>query len=113
MSLEDFMLGGETVVYACPMMVNYSGSKYGLFVTNERFVLFKRRGLVFKRDDFIGERIAQVYKVGYKEKGAMRRKGVVTLETERRPITFEVSGNLAQAKTIYQELQQFWEKRKT
>jgi len=49
--LEEFLFSNEEIEYSTLPEIEYAGDKnFQFFVTNQRAILFARRGLIFKRD---------------------------------------------------------------
>ncbi len=106
MALEDFLFTGERVRYKCPIAVEMDRRSYELYVTDQRLILYKHRGLLFKRDDFVDERIGDIRSMDYREKGAIFTKATVVLDTLQKSLTIAFKGSPEACKAAYQELQQ-------
>ncbi len=105
MPLEEFLLPKEEVHLRVPTY--YGNQWYELVVTNKRLILYARRGLLFKKDDFISIKMAERENVVYKEEGLISKKGILLIDTVRRRIVLR--GGTRDMKVAYQNIMQFWE----
>jgi len=106
MPLNDFLLPGERVWYKCPIAVRMRRRDYELYVTDQRLILFKRRGSLFKRDDFVAERISDIRSMDYREKGAFSPIATVSIQTQQKSLSIAFQGSPDRCKTAFQGLQQ-------
>ena len=106
MALEDFLFAGERVQYKCPVAVKMDRRGYELYVTDQRLILYKHRGILFKRDDFVDERIRDIRSMDYREKGAVFTKATVVFDTIQKSLNIAFKGSPEACKAAYQELQQ-------
>ena len=105
MVLEDFLFPGEVIKYQSPSEVKYSGDYFNFYITDQRLLVHKRSGLLFKKDRVIAERLGGIISISYKEKGLISKKGILRVETNVKKMDFE--GKAGDMKAIWQELQQF------
>ena len=105
MPVENFLQPSENVVYQSPERVSIGDDKYELYVTDQRLLLYRRSGLILKRDTFIAERLSDIRGIGFKEKGTFTKKGFIAVETMNKTTTF--AGNAARMRQLYQELQPY------
>lgn len=103
-ALSRYLLHDEIVRFKSMTPVTYAGMKYYLFLTNYRLILYMRRGLVFKKDDIISERLEDVVKIGFRERGLISRTGIITVDTKTRKI--EISGAAESMRALYMHLQE-------
>ena len=106
MPLNDFLLPGERVRYKCPIAVRMRRRDYELYVTDQRLILFKRRWLLFKRDDFVVERTSDIRSMDYREKGAFSTTATVSIQTQQKSLDIAFQGSPDRCKAAFQGLQQ-------
>lgn len=104
MVLEDFLFPQEAIRYQCPTKVRYGDDLYTLYITNLRVLAYKRKGLLFKKDEIIAERLEDIRTMSYREKGILSKKGIFHIETQVKKMDFEGKAN--DMKTIWQKTQQ-------
>jgi len=105
MSVESYLMPGEEIQYKTAN-VEMGGSTYDLYVTNKRVVLFKARGLVFKKADLLAYKMSDIQNVTYREEGLAFKKGVLGIELAKARI--EVKGKSDAIRGAYQAIMQFW-----
>ncbi len=101
--LEDFLFPGETVIFQSGK-VKTLREHFDFFVTDQRILLYRRRGVVFKKDRIIAERIEDIRTLHYYEKGIARKKGVLSIETMSKKME-PIEGKIEDIKAIWQEIQ--------
>lgn len=106
--LEDFLLPRETIRYKSPGKIRYLGEKFYFYITNRRILVYRSRGKVFKKDRAIAERLEAIKSLNYNERGLVRKKGYLSVETESKRMFFE--GKIPDVKGIWQELQKYIKK---
>jgi hypothetical protein len=106
--LEDFLLPRETIRYQSPGMIRYLGDKFYFYITNRRILVYRGRGKVFKKDRVIAERLEAIKSFSYNERGLVRKRGFLSVETESKRMFFE--GKIPDVKGIWQELQKYIKK---
>jgi hypothetical protein len=108
--LKDFLLPNEAIRYRSPGKIRYLGDKFYFCITNQRILVYRRRGKVFKKDRIIAERLEAIKNLSYNERGLMRKKGFLSVQTESKRMFFE--GKIPDVKGIWQELQKYIKKEK-
>ena len=108
MVLEDFLFPGETVIFQSGK-VKTLRDHFDFYVTDQRILLYRRRGVVFKKDRIIAERIEDIRTLHYYEKGIARKKGVLNIETMSKKME-PIEGKMEDIKAIWQELQKYIKK---
>ena len=103
--LEDFLLPNEVIRYQSPGMIRYLGDKFYFYITNRRILVYRSRGKVLKKDRVIAERLEAIKSLNYNERGLVRKKGYLSVETESKRMFFE--GKILDVKGIWQELQKY------
>ena len=106
--LEDFLLPNETVRYQSPNKISYFGDKFYFYITNRRILVYRSKGKVFKKDRVIAEKLEDIKSLSYNEKGLMRKKAHLSVQTESKRMFFE--GKIPDVKDIWQELQKYTKK---
>jgi len=110
MPLEEFLFSNEKIEYSTLPEIEYAGDKnFQFFVTNQRAILFARRGLIFKRDHIISRAISEIVEIAYKEKGIFK-KGHMYIKSEKGNLEFK--GKTEIVKEITKLLQNKLETRK-
>lgn len=104
MPLEDYFLPDEEVRYQSPDEVEYGGQRYTVLVTNKRLLLYAKRGLIFKKEDVVSERIEDIQTLNFKEKGIFPKKGIIEVVTGKRKWQFE--GRANSMKALFMSLQE-------
>jgi len=105
MGVEQFLAPGENIRFSSPTSVSFQGDFYTLLITDRRILWYKTKGLLFKKNSFVGVPIEQVQNITYKEKGLARKKAFVTIQMGSK--NYEFSGALDMIKAVYGELQSY------
>ncbi len=105
MALEELLLPGETVRYRSPGKVKLGSQKYELITTGKRLILYRRKGILLKNEEFRANSLPEIRSISYKEKGAFPKMGIVQASMGGRMMTY--SGPARSMKTVYTELQRY------
>ncbi len=108
--LKDFLLPNEAIRYQSPGMIRYLGDKFYFYITNRRILVYRSRGKVSKKDRIIAEKLEAVKSLNYNERGLIRKRGFLSVQTESKRMYFE--GKIPDVKGIWQELQKHIKKKK-
>ena len=108
--LKDFLLPNEAIRYRSPGKIRYLGDKFYFCITSQRILVYRRRGKVFKKDRIIAERLEAIENLSYNERGLVRKRGFLSVQTESKRMFFE--GKIPDVKGIWQELQKYIKKEK-
>jgi len=103
--LKDFLAPGETIIFQSGK-INSLNDRFTFYITNQRILLYRRRGVVLKKDRIIAERIEDVRTLNYKERGLVRPKGVLEIETYSKKMG-PIVGKIQDVRAIWQELQKY------
>ena len=103
--LEDFLLPGEVIVFQS-RKIKTLNDKFIFYITDQRILLHKRRGVVLKKDRVISERIENLRTLDYNEKGLVKKKGILRIETLSKKME-PIEGKVPDIKAIWQELQKY------
>jgi len=69
-------------------------------------LLYRRRGVFFKKDRIIAERLEDIRTMQYGETGTLRRRGILRIETYSKKMD-PIVGKVADIKAIWQEMQKY------
>jgi len=103
--LKDFLLPGEIIIFQS-RKVKTLNDKFIFYITDQRILLHKRRGVVFKKDRVISERLENLRMLYYDEKGVVKKKGLLSIETLSKKME-PIEGKVPDIKAIWQELQKY------
>jgi len=71
-------------------------------------LVYRSKGKYFKKDRIIAEKLEAIKSLSYNEKGLMRKKAQLNVQTESKRMFFE--GKIPDIKDIWQELQKYTKK---
>ena len=108
MVLEEFLFPGETIIFQSGK-VETLNDRFDFYITDQRILLYRRRGVVFKKDRVVAERIEDIRTLQYDEKGIVKKKGVLRIETVSKKME-PIEGKVSDIKAIWQELQKYIKK---
>ena len=98
--LEDVLEPNETIIFREEIPVE---EYQEMAMTNKRIILYRRTGLIFKKDDVSSIPLKSISNVKFHEKGVIRKKGELTMEIgKEEPLTLE--GNLSEIKYVYNKI---------
>jgi hypothetical protein len=106
--LEDFLFPGEIITFQSGK-VKTLDDRFEFYITDQRILLYRRRGVVFKKDRIIAEKIEDIRTLHYDEKGIAKKKGVLRIETMGKKME-PIEGKRSDIKAIWQELQKYVKK---
>lgn len=89
MPVENYLLTGEKVLFWSDFQVTYKEEKYKVYITNVRLLLFKEKGMVFKREEIITENWAQITGLQFTEAGGIGRKGTLRFSCSKGEVSLE------------------------
>ena len=78
--------------------------KYHVILTDRRLLLYAQRGVLFKNDDVVTQRLDELQGIKYSEEGIIDRKGTIRIEGKTR---MELEGSAKEMKALYQQMMQF------
>jgi hypothetical protein len=102
--LEDYLAPGEQVKFQSTGSVRYGKSIYHVVLTDRRILLYARRGMMFKSDEVVTQKLDELQEVKYSEQGIIDKRGVIQLEGRTR---MDLRGSAAEIKALYQQMMQF------
>ena len=103
--LTDFLFPEETIVFQSNKISSLNDNFF-FFITDQRILLYRRRGVVLKKDRIISERIENISSMRYGEIGVVRKKGVLRIETYSKKMD-PIVGKVADVKAIWQEMHKY------
>jgi len=103
--LTDFLYPGETIVFQSNKIESLNDSFF-FYITDQRILLYRRRGILFKKDRIITERIEDIRSMQYGEMGVLRKRGILRIETLSKKMD-PIVGKVADIKAIWQEMQKY------
>ncbi len=105
MVLTDFLYPGEAVVFQSGKVESLNDNFF-FYITDQRILLYRRRGVLFKKDRIIAERIEDIRTMQYGERGIFRKRGGLRIETLSKKMD-PIVGKVADIKAIWQEMQKY------
>jgi len=105
MVLSDFLYPGETIVFQSGKIESLNDN-FSFYITNQRILLYRRRGVLFKKDRIIAERIEDIRSMQYVERGILRKKGILCIDTFSKKME-PIVGKVGDIKAIWQEMQKY------
>ena len=103
--LKDFLQPGENIVFQSGKIESLNDNFF-FYITDSRILLHRRRGVFVKTDRIIAERIEDIRTMQYGERGTLRRKGVLQIETYSKKMD-PIVGKVPDIKAIWQEMQKY------
>jgi hypothetical protein len=103
--LEDYLMPGEEVRFQSGRAVRFGAKRYRVILSDRRILLYAQRGMLFKNDDVVTQRLADLQGVKYSEKGFFDRKGIIRVQGIRTEM--DLSGPAEEIKALYQQMMQF------
>jgi hypothetical protein len=108
MVLSEFLYPGEGIIFQSNKIESLNDNFF-FFITDQRILLYRRRGVLFKKDRVIAERLEDVRSMQYGEMGIVRRKGILRIETYSKKMD-PIVGKVPDIKAIWQEMQKYIKK---
>lgn len=105
LGLTEFLFPGETVLFQSGKIDSLNDSFF-FYITNQRILMYRRRGVLFKKDRVVAERLEDIRTMHYSEKGILRKKGVLRIETFSKKMD-PIIGKVRDVKAIWQEMQKY------
>jgi hypothetical protein len=84
--------------------VRYGAKKYHVILTDRRLLLYAQRGVLFKNDDVITQKLDELQGIKYSEEGIIDKRGTIGIEGKTR---MELKGSAKEMKALYQQMMQF------
>lgn len=103
--LKDFLFPGETILFQSNKIASLNDNFF-FYITDQRILLYRRRGVLLKKDRVISERLENISSMRYTEIGLLRKKGVLRIETYSKKMD-PLVGKVADIKAIWREMQKY------
>ncbi|MDQ3803947.1 MAG: hypothetical protein M3416_08985, partial [Acidobacteriota bacterium] len=103
MTLAQFLLPGEAVLYESPGEVYYRRTPFALLLTGERLVLHAVTGRLARRERVIAEPLAGLGLMQYSEEGLVSRRGRLDIRFPGGLLS--LTGSPGTIKEVWQALQ--------
>jgi ribosomal protein L40E len=103
MEIKDFLAPDKKIKFTSSKPVEYEGKEYLVYLTNKRMIWYRRKGTFFKKDDFGSAMLNNIGDISYKEKGMIRKKGIIKISIGNKDLPFKGSNNTL--RTIYEGIQ--------
>jgi hypothetical protein len=103
LTLAQFLLPGEAVLYESPGEVYYRRTPFALLLTGERLVLHAVTGRLARRERVIAEPLAGVGLMQYSEEGLVSRRGRLDIRFPNSLLS--LTGSPGTIKEVWQALQ--------
>ena len=102
--LEDILQPQETIIFRQHFETEVENETYNeLALTNKRVILYKQKGLIFKKDSLSSVPLSSISNVKFQEKGVIRKKGILELDILKGQFP-PIEGNPSEIKYIYQQI---------
>lgn len=105
MTLRDFLMPGEEIRFRSGRSVRYGNKSYQVILSDRRILLFAERGVLFKNDDVVSQKLDDLQGVKYSEHGIIDKKGIIRVQSFKTEM--DLSGPANEIKTLYQQMMQF------
>ncbi|MEM2140778.1 MAG: hypothetical protein QXJ74_03995 [Nitrososphaera sp.] len=102
MALADFILPSENIEFMSDDDVLFGEKRYRVIVTDRRFMLYSRRGLLFRSDDMISKRLDSISELQYKEKGFLLGTATISVLSDTK---LDLAGSPSKMKPLFVLLQ--------
>lgn len=101
-ALADFLLPSENIEFMSDDDVSFGEKKYRVIVTDKRFMLYSRRGLLFRSDDMISKRLDSISELQYREKGLLFGAATISVLSDAK---LDLTGPPSKMKPLFVLLQ--------
>ncbi len=105
MPLEDYLMPAEQIRFQSSFRVHYGDKTYQVIVTERRILLYAERGIVFKRDDVVTQKLDELQEIKYQERGIVSKRGLIKIQSLKTEM--DLWGPAGEVKTLYQQMMQF------
>ena len=101
-ALADFLLPSENIEFMSDDDVSFGEKKYRVIITDKRFMLYSRRGLLFRSDDMISKRLDSISELQYREKGFLFGAATISVLSDAK---LDLTGSPSKMKPLFVLLQ--------
>ena len=84
--------------------MHYGAKRYHVILTDRRLLLYAQRGVLFKNDDVVTQRLDELQGIKYSEKGIIDKRGTIRIEGKTQ---MNLEGSAREMKVLYQQMMQF------
>jgi len=102
--LEDYLMPGEEVKFHSTGRVKYGEKPYHVILTDRRILLYAQRGMMFKNDEVVTQKLDELQGIKYSEEGIIGKRGTIHIEGRTK---MDLRGAAAEIKILYQQMMQF------
>jgi hypothetical protein len=102
--LEDYLMPGEEIKFQSTGGVKYGNKSYHVILTDRRILLYAQRGMMFKNDDVVTQKLDELQGIKYSEQGIIEKRGTIHIEGKTK---MDLYGSAAEIKVLYQQMMQF------
>lgn len=96
---------GEEVRFQSGRRVRFGAKHYRVILSDRRILLYAQRGMLFRNDDVVTQRLADLQGVKYSEKGFIDRQGIIRVQSMRTEM--DLTGPAEEIKALYQQMMEF------
>jgi hypothetical protein len=96
---------GEEIRFQSSRSVRYGNKRYQVILSDRRILLFAERGMLFKNDDVVTQKLDDLQGVKYSEQGVIGKKGIIRVQGFKTEL--DLTGPAEEIKTLYQQMMQF------
>lgn len=83
MPVEKYLLPEEKIIFWSDFSVDFNEESYRVYITSHRLLLFKERGVLFRKEEVITENWAQIRGLQYTETGSISKRGQLSFSTSK------------------------------
>jgi hypothetical protein len=105
LTLRDYLMPGEEIRFQSRRGVRYGNKRYQVILSDRRILLFAERGMLFKNDDVVTQKLDDLQGVKYSEQGIIGKKGIIRVQGFKTEM--DLTGPAEEIKTLYQQMMQF------
>jgi hypothetical protein len=95
---------GEQTKFHSTGGVRYGAKNYHVILTDRRILLYAQRGMLFKNDDVVTQRLDELQGIKYREEGIISKRGIIRIEGKTQ---MDLVGSAQEMKALYQQMMQF------
>ncbi len=89
MPIENYLLPDEKILFWSDFQVTYMETKYKIYITNLRLLLYTESGLLFKKEEIITETFKQITSLQFTEQGTISKRGVLRFASNKGEVLLE------------------------
>ena len=89
MPIENYLVPEEKILFWSDFQVTYQETKYKVYITNIRLLLYNESGLVFRKEEIITETFRQITGLQFTEQGVINKKGIFRFSSNKGEVQLE------------------------